>query len=132
MCLLFILLKYLKGDDNMAIKGQKFREWNKNDKYKMIKPLLNYEATFSEISRKYNVSRGLLSAWINKYRKFGIEGLENKKKPGNPMTKYFTTKNFNSKEEKLEYENMKLRIENEMLKKGFLMKEDGTYVKFMK
>ena len=37
-----------------------------------------------------------------------------------------------SKEEQLEYENMKLRIENEMLKKGFLMKEDGTYVKFMK
>ena len=37
-----------------------------------------------------------------------------------------------TKEEKLEYENMKLRIENEMLKKGFLMKEDGTYVKFMK
>ena len=25
-----------------------------------------------------------------------------------------------------------LRIENEMLKKGFLMKEDGMYVKFTK
>ena len=37
-----------------------------------------------------------------------------------------------TKEEQLEYENMKLRIENEMLKKGFLMKEDGSYVKFMK
>ena len=37
-----------------------------------------------------------------------------------------------TKEEQLEYENMKLRIENELLKKGFLMKEDGTIVKFMK
>ena len=37
-----------------------------------------------------------------------------------------------TKEEKLEYENMKLRIENEMLKKGLLKKEDGTYVRFMK
>ena len=27
-----------------------------------------------------------------------------------------------SKEEQLEYENMKLRIENELLKKGYLMK----------
>ena len=37
-----------------------------------------------------------------------------------------------TKEEQLEYENMKLRIENEMLKKGFLMKGDGTIVKFTK
>jgi hypothetical protein len=37
-----------------------------------------------------------------------------------------------TKEEQLEYENMKLRIENELLKKGFLMKGDGTIVKFMK
>ena len=34
--------------------------------------------------------------------------------------------------EKLEYENMKLRIENELLKKGYLMKGDGTIVKYMK
>ena len=37
-----------------------------------------------------------------------------------------------TKEEQLEYENMKLRIENELLKKGYLMKGDGTIVKFMK
>jgi hypothetical protein len=60
-----------------------------------------------------------------------MEGLTNKKKPGNPLMKYSSKKKL-TKEEQLEYENMKLRIENEMLKKGFLMKEDGTYVKFMK
>lgn len=32
--------------------------------------------------------------------------------------------------EKLEYENMKLRIENELLKKGYLMKGDGSLVTF--
>ena len=37
-----------------------------------------------------------------------------------------------TKEEQLEYENMKLRIENELLKKGYLMKGDGTIVKFTK
>ena len=37
-----------------------------------------------------------------------------------------------TKEEELEYENMKLRIENELLKKGYLMKGDGTIVRFMK
>jgi hypothetical protein len=60
-----------------------------------------------------------------------MKGLVNKKKPGNPLSKYQNKKNL-TKEEQLEYENMKLRIENELLKKGYLMKGDGTIVKFMK
>ena len=66
-----------------------------------------------------------------KYNEKGMEGLKNKTKPGNPLSKYSNKKNL-TKEEQLEYENMKLRIENEMLKKCFLMKEDGMYVKFTK
>ena len=34
--------------------------------------------------------------------------------------------------EKLELENMKLRIENERLKKGYLVKGDGSIVVFKK
>ena len=34
--------------------------------------------------------------------------------------------------EKLQYENMKLRIENERLKKGYLVKGDGSIVAFKK
>ena len=34
--------------------------------------------------------------------------------------------------EKLQYENMKLRIENERLKKGYLVKGDGSIVTFKK
>ena len=48
------------------------------------------------------------------------------------MAKYYITKNFKSREEKLEYENMKLRIENERLKKGYLVKGDGSIVVFKK
>ena len=68
---------------------------------------------------------------IKKYRENGFEGLKNKKKPGNPLSRYSNKKNL-TKEEKLEYENTKLRIENELLKKGYLMKGDGSIVKFMK
>ena len=63
--------------------------------------------------------------------KFGEDSLENQKKPGNPLCKYQNKKSL-TKEEQLEYENMKLKIENELLKKGYLMKGDGTIVKFMK
>ena len=116
----------------MAKKGQKFKERNAQEKYEIIKPILNYEVSYGEISKKYNISKGLLSSWVGKYQKNGLDGLVNKKKPGNPMAKYFTRKHFKSKEEQLEYENMKLRIENELLKKGYLMKGDGSIVKFTK
>ena len=61
-----------------------------------------------------------------------MRGLENKRKPGNPLAKIYNKKNFKNLEEELEYENMKLKIENELLKKGYLVKEDGTIVKFTK
>ena len=41
---------------------------------------------------------------------------------GNPLCKYSNKKNLTDME-KLEYENMKLRIENERLKKGYLVKD---------
>ena len=52
-------------------------------------------------------------------------------KNGNPLMKYSKRKNLNDME-KLEYENMKLRIENERLKKGYLVKGDGSVVVFKK
>ena len=66
-----------------------------------------------------------------KYKEFGYEGLINKRKPGNPLSKYSNKKNLTDTE-KLELEIMKLRIENERLKKGFLMKGDGSIVVFKK
>lgn len=71
----------------------------------------------------------MLSTWIKLYNENGMEGLKPKKKPGNPLCKYANKKNL-TELEKLEYENMKLRIENEMLKKGYLMEGDGTIVTF--
>ena len=61
----------------------------------------------------------------NTYKEKGIDGLENKRKPGNPLAKYAQRKEL-TEIEQLEYENMKLRIENERLKKGYLVKGDGT------
>ena len=73
----------------------------------------------------------MLRNWIKKYIQQGEEALENKKKPGNPLSKYSNRKKL-SELEKLEYENMKLRIENERLKKGYMMKGDGSVVTYKK
>ena len=115
----------------MATKGQKYKQWSAEEKYKIIEPLLKMEKGMWTYSKKIGVNSGLLYAWIKKYRENGMEGLKNKKRPGNPLSKYQSKKEL-TKEEQLEYENIKLRIENELLKKGYLMKGDGTIVKFTK
>lgn len=113
------------------IRKEKNRNWSREEKLRIINRYLKDGLSTEIIAKDEDISGGMLRGWIKKYLEFGEESLINKKKPGNPICKYSNKKNL-TKEEQLEYENMKLRIENEMLKKGFLMKEDGTYVKFMK
>ena len=107
------------------------RYWSKEDKLKIINEVLEGKSSY-EIAKKYDVSSGMIRCWVIKYKEFGENALINKKKPGNPMSKYFITKHFKSREEELEYENMRLRIENERLKKGYLVKGDGSIVVFKK
>ena len=107
------------------------RNWSAKDKYKVIKPIISMEKSLTQVSRELDISSGMLHRWVEIYKKNGIKGLEDKKKPGNPLMKY-SRKKLLTELEKLEYENMKLRIENELLKKGYLMKGDGTIVKYMK
>ena len=112
------------------IRKEPNRYWSKDDKLKLIKEVLNGRSS-QEVARENDISGGLLRNWIIKYNNYGIESLENKKKPGNPLSKYSNKKNLTDIE-KLQYENMKLRIENERLKKGYLVKGDGSIVVFKK
>lgn len=111
--------------------GGKNKCWTKEEKEEIVLYHLNNDIGMNKCAKHFGVSKGQVFKWVTDYRKNGIEGLINKKKPGNPLSKFSNKKNL-TKEEQLEYENMKLRIENELLKKGFLMKGDGTIVKFTK
>ena len=113
-------------------KGGTNKYWSAEEKYEIIKPILDFELTSGEVTRRTGINNGMLSIWVRKYKKDGIKGLENKRKPGNPLAKIYLKKNFKNREEQLEYENMKLRIENERLKKGYLVKGDGSIVVFKK
>ena len=105
--------------------ARKYRFWTKEQKLEIIKPVMECEITTKQQARKYEVAEESIIRWIKSFKEKGIEGLENKRKPGNPLVKYSRRKELNEIE-KLEYENMKLRIENERLKKGYLVKGDGT------
>ena len=107
------------------------RYWSKEDKLKIINEvLLNCKST-EQVAKEFDISGGMLRGWIIKYNNDGLDALENKNKPGNPLSKFSRRKNL-SEMEQLQYENMKLRIENERLKKGYLVKGDGSVVVFKK
>lgn len=110
-------------------KGGKNKYWSKEEKLKLIKEHIDNHISTNEITTREHISNGMYNNWLKKYLEFGELGLENKKKPGNPLSKYIHKKNLTDKE-KLEYENMKLRIENERLKKGYMVEGDGQVVIF--
>ena len=115
----------------MAKKGQKFRKFTNEEREEIVSKYLSGKYSYEQVAKEYDISGGMLRGWIIKYNKEGLGALENKKKPGNPLCKYSNKKNLTDIE-KLQYENMKLRIENERLKKGYLVKGDGSVVVFKK
>ena len=110
-------------------KGGKNKYWSKEEKLKLVKEVIEEHKSTNEVSNREQISNGMLNNWIKKYLEFGEEGLINKKKPGNPYGKFLKRKNLTDIE-KLQYENMKLRIENERLKKGYIVEGDGQIVVF--
>ena len=112
----------IMGRPKGKLNTQSSRYWSKEDKYEYVKLIIDGEISIKQLSRDNNISAGMLSAWVKKYNMSGIEALENKRKPGNPLSRYQKKKALTPYEQ-LEYDNMKLRIENERLKKGYTEEE---------
>lgn len=104
-------------------KGGTNRIWSSSEKYEVIKPIIKGEISGEEQAKRVGFkSSGIISVWIRKYNESGLKGLENKRKPGNPLSKFSNKKEL-TELEKLQYENLLLRIENERLKKGYTSEE---------
>ena len=111
-------------------KGGKNRYWSKKEKLKIVKMVVDEHNSSLEVSTKESISNGMLSKWVKNYINGGDQALINTKKPGNPLSKYQNKKQLTDLEQ-LEFENMKLRIENERLKKGYLVKGVGKDKEFI-
>ena len=89
-----------------------------------------------EIARRMKLAtESSLRQWQKHYEKEGKEYFYQehrgrKKGKGAPYAALYTKKNL-SKEERLELENLKLRIENERLKKGYVVKGAGANKEFV-
>ena len=99
-------------------KGGSNKTWSKEEKLKYVLMVINDGMSPKYIQEKYGIYRSQIRKWVQSYCEKGECGLENKRKPGNPLTKYIMRKELTETEEK-DYEIMRLRIENERLKKGY-------------
>ena len=104
-------------------RGSKNRKYSYEFKLKVIKEYLEDHLSLLELEEKYCVVHSVIIRWTRLYN----EGLlkTGRKRTGNPYSALHTSKSL-SKEERLELENLKLKIENERLKKGYLVKGGGA------
>lgn len=87
------------------------------------------ESTVKKTAEHHNISKRLLSVWISKYEKDGIEGLKSHNKNNNPnFGKY---NRHPSEIEELKKQLAKKDIEIERLKKGYTVKGVGARKEFV-
>lgn len=103
-------------------KGGANRRFSKEDKLIILLDYLEKGMTQIEVITKYGIAVSLFRKWVNRYKEFGPEGLEYRKPKGNPYAALYRKKNL-TELERLELENLKLKVENERLKKGYTKKE---------
>jgi len=112
-------------------KGGKNKKYTKEDRYEIIKPCINHEISSTARAKELNLSDGMVYKWIHLYLNGGIDALDlNGKCRGNHFAGLHTSKSL-TEEERLRLENLKLRIENERLKKGYMVKGVGANKEFV-
>ena len=85
------------------------RYWAKEEKLRIVNKVIIDGLSTVEVSNQEDISNGMLCRWIKSYLEYGENALENKRKPGNPLSKYSRRKDLTPIEQ-LEYENMKLEL----------------------
>ena len=93
--------------------------------------LESFQNGSTRTAEKYKIYPRVLEKWRARYRSQGIDGLRSQtgktkgSGKGNPYCSLQYKKN-KTREEELELENLKLKVENARLKKGYLVKGAGS------
>jgi transposase-like protein len=112
-------------------KGGHNRTWTNEERLRIVQLYESGQYSRSELSNKENVPEGTLDGWYRRYLQGGIEALNpTKLHTGNPYAALHTAKEL-SVEERQRLEILKLRVENERLKKGYMVKGVGADKEFV-
>lgn len=108
-------------------KGQKRRIWTKEKKLEIIGKHLKEHVSVRRLEKEYNADRSMICHWIRDYGKYGEEAFNSK---SHRKSNFFTSKTL-SETERLRLQLAKLEVENERLKKGYLVKGVGANKEFV-
>lgn len=107
-------------------KGGNNRKWTNEDRLKYVLMCEEDHIPAERVAREFNIPRGTLGGWIMRYREGGVKALNpDKLRTGN----HFTALHASNSLPELERLNLmveKLEIENERLKKGYIVKGVGA------
>ena len=91
--------------------------------------LESYQEGRNKTAQKYDIDLRTLGKWRRKYQEYGIDGLRSqtgKTSHGYNHLVGLRNKKNKTREEQLEFENLKLKVEVARLKKGYLVKGVGS------
>ena len=111
-------------------KGQTRRVWTPEQKAEIVHKHLNNHISVRTLEKEYHADRSMICKWVKKYIEEGESSFVHKGHPGNPFAALHVSKNL-SEVERLRLMVAKLEIENERLKKGYLVKGVGAAREFV-
>ena len=111
-------------------KGKSRRVWTPEQKAEIVYKHLNNHISVRTLEKEYQADRSMICKWVKKYIAEGESSFVHKGHPGNPFAALHVSKNL-SEVERLRLTVAKLEIENERLKKGYLVKGVGAAKEFV-
>ena len=126
------MLGFIQGGGFMGRpKGGKNRRWTNEERLKYVLMCEEDHIPVCTLAREAGIPRGTLDQWIKRYRRGGVEALNPEKlHPGNRFSALHSSKSL-SENERLLLLVEKLQIENERLKKGYIVKGVGAGKEFV-
>ncbi|CDR30920.1 Uncharacterised protein [Acholeplasma oculi] len=105
-----------------------FHLYSDDEKFSIVQDHINNRLSIRACATKYKVAVTSIVMWLRSYRLHGKEGLKSQigRKRGSGKGRPLGTFKPKTTIEELEKENIKLQIEIERLKKGYLVKGVGA------
>ena len=112
-------------------KGQTKRIWTKEQKLAIIKRYYEEHISAGSLAKEYDADKSMICRWIRRYNQQGEAAFDSQSyRKGNPFSALHTSKSL-SETDRLRLQLAKLEIENERLKKGYLVKGVGANKEFV-
>ena len=106
------------------------RVWTAEQKSEIVHKHLDEHVSVRMLEKEYTADRSMICRWVKEYIAEGESAFIPKGHPGNPFAALHVSKKL-SELERLRLMVAKLEIENERLKKGYMVKGVGAAKEFV-